>query len=98
MLQRPVLRRTPREIDLPFLDRYALPFARKFEVGAIEPPDVFAVLIGELDLKVVDRRIGAQIKADFVIRRQVERQRTRSERVAGGSREIEVEAQRFSVD
>ena len=98
MRQHAILRRAPGKIDLAFFDRHPLPFARKLEIRPVEPPDVFAAPVDQLDLKMVARRIGAQVERDFVIRGQVEWQCACGERVARGSRKIEIESQRRAVD
>ena len=64
----------------------------------IEPPHVVAAGIDELDLEIVYGRVRAQIERDLVVLRQIERQLAARERVARDVPEIEVEAQRLSVD
>ena len=98
MLECAIGRRTPGEFDLSLANPDLSPLARKREIRAIEPPDVVASRVGQLELEIVDRRVGAHVKRDLVIGGQVERQRAVSNRVARGAGEIEIELQRAAID
>jgi hypothetical protein len=97
VVQRAVLRRAPREVDLPFFDRDLLPFAREREARPVVPPHVVATFVDQLDLQVVDRCVAAQPERDGVILGQVERQRPPRNRIARGAAEIEVQPQRRAL-
>ena len=84
----------PGEVDLALLDFHQPPLARKLEVGPMEPPDIIAARVDELELELVHGRVGAQVERDFVVRRQIDRQDASRGRVPGRAAEIEVQPQR----
>src|SRR5262249_2564670 len=98
LAQRSVLRRAPRKRNLTFLDGDPLPFAWNLEILALEPPDIVAAGVGELDLEVVRRSIPAQIKRNLVVVGKLQRQVATDEGVARGLGEIEIEAQRLAAN
>src|SRR4051794_40917224 len=93
MAESPVLCGAPRELDVPLLDANELPAGRELKIATVKPPDVLAACVDELDLQIVDRRFGPHPHRELEVLRQIERQRASCERITGGSREIEVEAQ-----
>ncbi len=93
VVQRPILRRSPREFDVALLDRDQFPLVRKREVGTAIPPDVVAACVDQLDLQIVDRRVRTQPERDRIVVRQVDRQGAPRERVTCRAAQVEVEPQ-----
>ena len=73
------------------------PSARELKLPVVDPPHVVAAGVNQFELERVYRRVGADIKRDLVVRRQVDRQRAGCKRVAGGTGKIEVQAQRSAL-
>ena len=71
MLQFAAAEWSPRIRDLPLLRFERRPFARKNEVAAIEPPDVVAARIEQLQLEIFRRRVTANAEDELIVRRQV---------------------------
>src|SRR5262249_20052353 len=76
--------RSPREVDLALLDPHLPPIPWEDEVLLPEPPYVLAACVDELHLKIVDRRVAAQIERDLVVRGYIEWQRAKRQCVASG--------------
>jgi hypothetical protein len=92
-LAQPVVRRgPPGELELPLLDAHALPLVREREVAALEPPDVVAARVEQLELKIVDARVTADFERKLVIVGKPDRQRAARDGVARGAREVELQA------
>jgi hypothetical protein len=58
----------------------------------VDPPDVLAACIDELEFQIVYRRIAAHVKRELVVGRKVDRQRATYAGIAGDAREVEIEA------
>src|SRR5512144_3036633 len=86
--------RSPGELDLPPARGELRPAARKGEVPPVHPPDVVAGGIHQLELEVVDRRVGAYPEGEGVVVGEVDRKTLPHHGVAAVALEIEVEAHR----
>ena len=90
----------PGKRELTLLDADLLPFMWESEFRLVEPPDVFAARIDQLELQGVHRCVAAYAETQFVVVRQIQYQRAMSGRVAVdcvalGIGKIEIQAQCF---
>ncbi len=90
--------RTPRELDVTLLDRHLSPVARKLEVAAVQPPDVLAALVDELELEVVHRRVGAKPERELPVLGHLERNRPPRGGPTGAALEVEVHSERPATE
>ncbi len=89
-------RRSPGERQMALLHRLGLPVVREADVAPVQPPDVGAGRVDQLELEVVHRRVGAQPVVEPVVRRQVEADVAMDDRVAATLHEREVDPQRLA--
>src|SRR5262249_41593797 len=59
----------------------------------VDPPDILAACIDELEFQVVHRRVATHVKRELVVGRKVDRQRATYASITGNARKIEIEAQ-----
>ncbi len=90
-------RGTPRLVDLAaaVLDRR--PRLGEAVAGPVDPPDVVAAGIDQLELQVVARRFATQLESEAVIDRVFDVQRAADADVAGDIVEVIVQAQRAAT-
>ncbi len=86
--------RSPGEGDLPLAGGDLRPLPRVREVAAVQPPDVVAARIDQLQLEIVDWSVSPHRKGEFVVRRQVEVDLAPGDGVPRVMLEVEVEPHR----
>src|SRR5262249_3060951 len=67
--ERTIRRWSPGEHNLAFLDLDLLPFAWERKVTVVDPPDILAACIDELEFQVVHRRVATHVKRELVVGR-----------------------------
>ena len=93
MCERTIERWSPGERHLALLDLDLLPLAWEHKITVVDPPDVLAAGIDELEFQIVCRRIATHVKRELVVGRKVDSQGTTYAGIAGDARDIEIEAQ-----
>ena len=74
------------------LDHLFLPIGGQDDIPLLQPPHVQSGAIDELELEVVDRGLGADLKAELVVGRKRHRDLAAGDRMAAAPVEIEIEA------
>gem|GEM_PF-5075644 len=90
-------RRAPGLVDLPAAVFHRRPGLVEAVAGAVDPPDVVAAGIDQLELQVVARGITAQLEPEPVIGRVLDVQRTADAHIAGDFVEVVIQAQRAAA-
>src|SRR6266498_1087451 len=89
---------SPGELDLSFLDLDPLPLTWDCKITVVDPPDILAACIDELEFQVVRRCVAAYVERELVIGWKVDRQGTTRDSIARDARKVEIEAQRLPFE
>jgi hypothetical protein len=76
---------------VPFFDGEWLPFCGKTEMPPLVPPDVLSRSVNELKLDMIDRCLGAQIEAECIIVREIERQVFANDHITAACGKVEID-------